>query len=116
MQKIRLLPADPQIGWTPYAWLVYVVPFVAAPFLAGVPAPHLAATVAATLVFLALYFAGFWQHGARLVAILAAIAAIGCLFLPVHPGAAVFFIYAASFAAFVDRTARTAVVIIAVLC
>ncbi len=116
MKRIRLLPADPQLGWTPYAWLTYLVPFVAFPFYAGVPAAYLAATVAATIVFLALYFAGFWHHGARLVAIIAAIAAIGCLFLPVHPGAAVFFIYGASFAAFVDRTTRTAAVIIAVLC
>jgi two-component system sensor histidine kinase DesK len=111
-----LLPNSPELGWTPWAWLIYLVPFVAAPFYIDAVAPYTAATMAATAAFLVLYFAGYWNRGRRLLLIIWAIAAIGCLFLPIHPGAAVFFIYAAAFAAFVDATTRTAIVVIAALC
>jgi two-component system sensor histidine kinase DesK len=43
-------------------------------------------------------------------------AAIGCAFLPTHPGAPVFFIFAASFAAEIDGTTRTTTIVVAVLC
>ena len=28
---MRLLPKDPEIGWTPYVWLIYLIPFLASP-------------------------------------------------------------------------------------
>ena len=115
-KPFRLLPPDPEIGWTPWAWLIYLIPFVAAPFYARVEAWYDVVTVVASLVFLALYFIGYWVHGRRLLLVVAAITLIGCLFLPTNPGAAVFFIYAASFAAWIDETPRTATIVIAVVC
>jgi len=109
----RLLPRDPQIGWTPFAWLIYLVPFAVAPLVVDASTIHRVSALVATAVFLALYFAGFWMRGWRLLSIIAAITMIGCVFLPTHPGAAVFFIYAASFAPWVDKKTRTAVGIIA---
>lgn len=115
-RKLQLLPSDPQLGWTPWAWLIYLVPFVAAPFYDRVAAPHLAVTLLATGLFLVLYVAGYWTREGRLLLIIAVIAGIGCAFLPVNPGAAVFFIYAAGFAAWVDGITRTAVRVIMALC
>ena len=115
-RRLRLLPENPEIGWTPWAWLIYVVPFVAAPFYVAAARPYLAVTLLATAIFLALYFAGYWNRGARMLLIIVAIAAIGCVFVPIVPGAPVFFIYAAAFAAWVDSKTRTAVLIIAALC
>jgi len=115
-RRFRLLPDNPELGWTPWAWLIYVVPFVASPFYINVIAPYTAATIAATAVFLVLYFTGYWHRGGRLLAIVAAIAGIGALFLPINPGAAVFFIFASSFAASVSARTRTAVAIIATVC
>lgn len=111
--RLRLLPHDPEIGWTPYAWLVYLLPFLAFPFLTDAGALELIATGIGVTVFLALYFAGYWSAGGRLLAIIGGITAIGCLFLPANRGAAVFFIYAASFAAWVRPSARVASGVIA---
>jgi hypothetical protein len=35
---MRLLPKDPDLGWTPYAWLIYFVPFLAYPAARGASA------------------------------------------------------------------------------
>ncbi|HYH44552.1 MAG TPA: sensor histidine kinase [Thermoanaerobaculia bacterium] len=95
--RLRLLPDDPEIGWTPYAWLVYLTfPFG---YLLFAPAPAAVwmATAGAAVAFLPIYFRGFWLHGRALIAPAAAIAAIGLLLAPVNPGASTFVIYAASF-------------------
>jgi two-component system sensor histidine kinase DesK len=115
MRRIRLLPDDPQLGWTPWAWLVYLFPFASVPAFIPQRPEIWVPTILATLAFLILYFAGFWSHGKRLMIIIAAILVIGCAFLPSNLGAGVFFIYAASFAAWVDRTSRTTVLLVAVV-
>lgn len=115
-RRLRLLPDDPELGWTPWAWLIYLLPFVTAPFYVTGAARYRVVTWLASLVFLALYFAAHWYRGKRLLLIIGAMAAIGCAFLPIIPGAAVFFIYGAAFAALVDSTTRTAVAVIAALC
>jgi two-component system sensor histidine kinase DesK len=112
--KFRLLPNDPEIGWTPWAWLVYLVPFIVSPMVSGDRAGSVAAVIATT-AFLALYFTAFWSRGLRLVLLMAAMTAIGCAFLPFNGGAAVFFIYAASFAPWVKHRARTTILLTAAI-
>src|SRR5690606_12165285 len=53
-------------------------------------------TIAATLVFLGTYFAGFWVHGRRLMVVSAIQTMLGIGFAPINPGSCVFFVYAAS--------------------
>ena len=108
---MRLLPEREHLGWTPYAWLVYVVPFVAYPFLDRAHTDRIAPALAATAVFFVLYFRGYWEKGARLLAIIGALTLLGVLFLPINPGAGTFFIYAASFAGGVGEPKRAFLVI-----
>jgi len=93
----RLLPAQPEVGWTPYLWLVYLA-FFYMKFLFAEPLPgEVAATVLANGLFLYLYFTGYWRSGAELGLNIAAIAAIGVVMAPINYGANVFFIYAGAF-------------------
>lgn len=96
---MRLLPDDPEIGWTPYAWLIYLTSFLAWPALRRASALEWALTAAGTAVFLALYFWGHWQEGRKVLWAAGGILLLGVLFAPWNPGAATFFIYAASFVA-----------------
>ena len=108
---MKILPEREHLGWTPYAWLIYVVPFAAYPFLDRAHPGRIAPALAATAVFLVLYFRGYWEQGARLLAIIGALTLLGVLFLPVNPGAGAFFIYAASFAGGVGAPKRALLVI-----
>jgi two-component system sensor histidine kinase DesK len=96
-RRFGLLPDDPEIGWTPYAWLIYLAGFWLQPAMRGALAAEWAATAAATAAFLVLYFRGYWSGNAGLLGCAAGIAVIGALFSTVNVGANVFFIYAASF-------------------
>ncbi len=102
-----LLPADEFLGWTPYAWLIYLVIFLIEPatrWRAGsMTAIYAAATAIGLTVFVASYFRGFWVRGRELLLIIALQALLGVTFAPANIGSAVFFIYAASFAAYVER-------------
>jgi two-component system, NarL family, sensor histidine kinase DesK len=92
---MRLLPKDQD--WTAYTYLIYVLFFAAAPFFSSVPAWHREAAIAATLVFLPLYFLGYWLRGYKVLLVAGAFVLIGSLFAPINTGASVFFVYAASF-------------------
>jgi two-component system sensor histidine kinase DesK len=104
--RIRLLPAGP-LGWTPYAWLVYLGTFLVEPVWrtqsgqAGTL--YWAATALAVAVFLVAYFRGHWVHGRQLMPIIGVITAIGVISAPMNAGAAVMFVYAGSFAGYLDR-------------
>ncbi len=99
MRKFRLLPADSPVGWLPYTWLVYLSLFVVYAFMGHTSAVRWVVYAAALLAFLVLYFRGFWVEGRASIPILCGILAIGVLLSPVNPGASVFFVYAAAFAA-----------------
>lgn len=94
---MRLLPRDPSVGSTPYIWLVYTAFYLVYPFSFGTGPmgwwPH----VAGYLIFLALYFRGYWVDGTARLAIVVSIAALGAVVAFVNPGALVFFVFAASF-------------------
>lgn len=95
---MRLLPKDSEMGWTPYAWLIYlfIVPFV--PFLEHVRSPaKWAAILSGMLALLVLYFWGYWLSGRKLLWIILAITLLGIGYGPFDSGAAVYFVYAASF-------------------
>lgn len=80
-----------------YIWLVYTAFYLVYPFSFG-PGPygwwvHAVGFVA----FLALYFSGHRMDGARRLAVVVALAALGAVMSFVNPGALVFFVYASSF-------------------
>jgi two-component system sensor histidine kinase DesK len=91
---VRLLPRDRSLG---YLWLVYLGLFLMTPLLRRAGAAEWAATAAALLVFLPLYFRAHWLEGPRLYPIIAGIAVLGPLFIWRNPGASAFFIYAGAF-------------------
>src|ERR1051325_7015405 len=95
---MRLLPHDDDLGWTPYAWLIYVVPFALTPLIDRryATAGGWALFVAATALFLVLYFRGFWARGGELILIASAIAAMAISFWPLTVSAGALFIYAAA--------------------
>jgi hypothetical protein len=86
-RRLRLLPPGTALGWTPYAWLVYLVPFAIMPAVDGGPAEgRWGATAAATVVFLVAYFRAYWERGTRLVALVAVQAALGAAFARANRG------------------------------
>ncbi len=95
---MRLLPRNPHLGWTPFAWLIYLPIFLADPLTRHTSPAEWAATLAAVLVFLGLYFAGYWLMGWKLLLVIMALFALAIGFAPWNPNASVFVVYAASFA------------------
>ncbi len=95
---MRLIPHDTDLGWTPYAWLIYAVPFALTPLMSprqATPAGW-AFYLAVTLIFLALYFRSFWVRGTELILVASATVAMGIALWPVSLGAGAFFIYGAA--------------------
>jgi len=96
----RLLPKDEDLGWTPYAWLIYLLLFVAyLPFVTKTTTDWIL-SLGGVAAFLVLYFSGYWFRDRRLLWVIAGITLIGMILAPGNPGASVFFIYAAAFAGF----------------
>ena len=116
---MRLLPDNEDIGWTPYAWLVYLasVPFFS--YVGGERSRFFwALTIAGMLVFLVLYFRAYWMQGKKVLWIIGAILLLGMVSAPWNPGASVYFVYAASFIAYTGEAAfaiRILPVILAVI-
>jgi two-component system sensor histidine kinase DesK len=105
---MNLLPKDDEVGYTPYVWLVYIVPFVAGPWLRkSVSSVEIAITFAALAAFLVLYFRGYWAKGRERTLIIGALVAMACALWPSNAGAGAIFIYAASFAGFIDPPRRS---------
>jgi two-component system, NarL family, sensor histidine kinase DesK len=104
---MKLLPAKFERTWEIYAVLLFLLFFLA--HLPELSWPWRIASVAATMVFLLLYFVAHWLSGAAAAMAAASIAAIGAVFLPVNAGATVFFSYAAALIALLlPRTAAIA--------
>lgn len=95
--RLRLLPESSPLGWTPYAWLVYLPIILAYGFAQNETASEWAIDAASILIFLVLYFRGYWVRGHALLRIAFAIVALGVLFTPRNAGASVFFIYGSAF-------------------
>jgi len=101
---MRLLPHDKDLAWTPYAWLVYIVPFALTPWISSWQndARHYLGYALGLLAFLVLYFRSYWVRGRELVLVSAATLALGITFWPVSVGAGALFIYAAGMIALLD--------------
>lgn len=88
------------IGWMPYAWLIYLL-FFFVPLFAGRPTTRqVVASIAAVVVFLPLYFAAFRSGGRRLLIIAWAVHGIASAITPINPAGICFYIYAAAFIGF----------------
>lgn len=99
--RLRLLPEEKQLGIAPYVWLVYLGIYLGVPFLDERTTPQaLAVTCAGLVVFLPLYFLGYWLTGRPLVLLVAALMLLGTLIAPWNPSATVFFVYAAGYIGF----------------
>jgi hypothetical protein len=80
---MRLLPQNKDIGWTPYAWLIYLtsVPFFG--YVTGhTTARFWVPTIAGMVIFLGLYFWGYWIQGKKLLWIITAITLLGMISAP----------------------------------
>jgi two-component system sensor histidine kinase DesK len=93
--RIRLLPDSP-LGWTPYAWLIYLSVFLAYTAAEG-SAQVWMIDGAAVALFLLLYFRAHWVQDTAVLRIALAIVVLGVIYSPRNPGASVFFVYGASF-------------------
>lgn len=93
---MRLLPKGSELGWTPYAWLIYHPLIYVQPILNGASISEWILTVLGSLIFLPTYFAAFWLKGKRALFPVALMALLGVLFAPFNQGASGFFIYAAA--------------------
>ena len=95
--RIRLLPESSPLGWTPFAWLIYLSLFIVYGVAASDSPLDWILHGSGLVVFLALYFHGFWVTGAALLRVAFAIVALGVLYSPINVGASAFFIYGAAF-------------------
>ena len=111
--------ADPlqqvEHGWAPYVWLVFLSFFFFQPLFQKTTGKDWLITIAATLVFLVLYFSLFrvrrpWSYG-----VLAAMAAMGLGLGHINAGASVFIIFTASFLAWVFENPKTVLLLIGIL-
>ncbi|MBA2707858.1 MAG: sensor histidine kinase [Gemmatimonadaceae bacterium] len=113
-RRFRLLPEDSYLGWTPYAWLAYLPPLFLQPALGGASATTWAMTSVACLIFLPLYFRGYWARGVESYLIIGAITALGAVLVPFNSSGFVLFIYAAGFAG-TQRPVRRALQLLVML-
>jgi two-component system sensor histidine kinase DesK len=111
---MRLLPKDEPLGWTPYAWTIYVSFFLIGPLVAHVSGTVWVLTALTLAVFFVLYFRGWWVDGRELALIVTAMTLIGAVWMPFNPGAGTFFIYAAAFAPFIGSARTSIIAIIAI--
>lgn len=116
--RIRLLPHDSPLGWTPYAWLIYLSFYIVFALWTSDTAADWAIHAVGLVVFLCLYFRAFWLKGEALLRMALVIAGLGVVLSPHNAGANAFFIYGAAFLGEAVRPARAAawlLVIVAVI-
>lgn len=101
LRSLRLLP--PGEGYLPYLWLVYAAASFINPLSSRSHSGLIETSIAAVL-FLILYFRGYWVDGRALWPIVIGIAAIGAALAVVNPTASVYFVFAASFAPFIGSS------------
>lgn len=94
---MTLLPKDRHLGWTPYAWLVYLLFFAIVPFATGAPVRTQVLTLVAIVAFLPVYFWVHWLNGPRVLWAIAIFIAFGTFFARINPAGSVFIIYGACF-------------------
>jgi two-component system sensor histidine kinase DesK len=81
------------LGWEPYAWLIYSVPFLIAAFNPVLSRVETAVMLASYPLFVLLYLSGYLIRGWRILWIVGALDALALAFGERNPPAASFFIY-----------------------
>ena len=93
---MRLLPQDKGFGWYPYIWLIYLAGPPLNSWLSHASAWNWAITVLGMLIFLPLYFLGYWLESRGRLWVAAGMTLLGAGTAPINPGAAVYFIFASA--------------------
>jgi two-component system sensor histidine kinase DesK len=110
---MKLLPKNRDHGWAPYVWLVFLSFFYFQPVLGHAGAREWLITIAATSVFLVIYFGIFWVSTPWPYLLIVCMAAMGLGLGWINPGASVFIIFAASFIGWVCDSPRKALAALA---
>ncbi|MEM1080225.1 MAG: sensor histidine kinase [Pseudomonadota bacterium] len=93
-----LLPSETGERWMPYLWLIYLVFFCIDWYFRTFTALEVALAALTLVAFLALYFSAYRRHGLAAFVHIVAIMALAVAWTPSNNGAAVLYIFAASFA------------------
>ncbi|MEM7151918.1 MAG: sensor histidine kinase [Myxococcota bacterium] len=103
-RRWQLLPDDPEIGWIPYVWLLYLGFVVLTPVFGDLTEDMTmwAVTGITTALFVPLYFLGYWYRGTARIKLALGMCVLGIVLAPFNPGGSTFFIYAAYFAGLYD--------------
>ena len=105
---MRLIPHDTDLGWTPWAWTVYIVPYAVTPLYLEryANAEGWLFFGGTTLAFLAMYFRSFWVRGRELYLLAAAMVVFGIALWPITHAAGAFFIYGAATLGHIEPSRR----------
>lgn len=112
----RLLPDDPSIGYQPYLWLMYLLFLLPGLYFIQWDTSAVVLTVLSVIVFLWLYFRGFWLSGNALIYNALLIAMMGALLLPFNASASTYFIYAAAAVGIINNVRFSLIFIIGLAC
>jgi two-component system sensor histidine kinase DesK len=85
------------LGWETYAWLIYSLPFILAALMPSLPALKRDVMLIEYLVFLVLYFAGYFIRGPQILWIIAGLDLLAIAGSVWNPAAGAFFIYGSAF-------------------
>jgi len=102
---MRLIPKATDLGWTPYAWLVYLGIFWFATLVEDPTPKDWMLTALGTALFLPLYFWGYWLSGRKALLAVGGITLLGILFAPINWGSSVFFVFAAGHLGYIGSAA-----------
>ncbi len=102
---MRLIPQADELGWTPYAWLVYLGIFWFATLVEDPTPEDWMLTALGTALFLPLYFWGYWLSGHKALLAVGGITMLGILFAPINWGSSVFFVFAAGHLGYIGSAA-----------
>jgi two-component system sensor histidine kinase DesK len=112
-RNITLSPREKANGWAPFIWLAYLCFFFIQPVLDHSGLNIWLLTIAATIIFLFLYFGLFWLERPRALWLIAGMVTLGLICAPYNGGASTFFIFACAFVPFCVQTERKAVALMA---
>ena len=101
------------LGWETYAWLIYSLPFLFTAIAAPFPTFQKAVMLVSYLVFLPIYFGGYFIRTPHILWIVAALDALAIVNSQWNPSASTFFVYASAAIAngFTTRTAISVLVV-----
>ena len=111
----KLLPRPMDFQYGPYVWLMYLfIFFVSLAQYHPIKNSYLYATIG-TILFLIIYFNGYWASARKVKWNILAIAIIGSLMAFLSAGASVFFVYAASFCCRLGSTKKAFIGILSIV-